>query len=773
MLALITAAVAAAVAGASIVVNAASQIRGEFGDADAMVRLDATHPEGARAAVAAAQRQFGPVEVIAHLSVAVPGSALPVDVRAQDPNGIYSRPMLALIEGRYPAGATEVALTDDVAELLSAGIGDHFDLGGVRRTVVGRVENPSDLRDEFALIAPGDAPAESLTVLLKSDSRIAGPGGPEEPQLGIIRGGTDQGGVVAGVLVATTLAMALVCLVASAGFVVVAQRRQRQLGLLAAVGATERHLRLAMLANGAIVGAVAALAGGLIGVLGWMGAAPAVETAAGHRIGRLDVPWSLVAGCMVLAVVAATAAAWWPARAMARMPVMAALSGRPAPLAPVHRSLAVALGLLVIGAGATASARPTAEDVRPVVLIAGLLAMVVGMVFASPAAIRALAGPAGRLPVAARLALRDLVRYQARAAAALAAIALVTGISVAVVVVAKANEYRSDEGNLSNRQLLIQVGDLRTALDPNLRAADRARLDAAGGSVAAVLPGATMLTLDVAMPSTSAADAGKHEPISVATPMANGFRGLGFPFVATPELLRQYGIDPATIADGTDLLTALPGNVLLLDFTVRPDRTGSESRVQRVDLPSYTSAPMSLVTENAMRRHGWIPARAGWLVESSRPLTKEQVASARAAAAEVGLTIEVRSGQDHLATMRTVVTTAGGLLALAIVAMTIGLIRSESVRDLRTLTATGAGPRTRRAVTASSAGALALLAVVLSILGGYIALVAAYHADLGRLTPPPLAHLLLVACGLPSLAAGAGWLLAGREPQSFARHALD
>ena len=38
----------------------------------------------------------------------------------------------------------------------------------------------------------------------------------------------------------------------------------------------------------------------------------------------------------------------------------------------------------------------------------------------------------------------------------------------------------------------------------------------------------------------------------------------------------------------------------------------------------------------------------------------------------------------------------GIALALGILAMSIGLIRSESARDLRTLTAAGAGSMTRR-----------------------------------------------------------------------------
>ena len=109
--------------------------------------------------------------------------------------------------------------------------------------------------------------------------------------------------VVATVLAAVTLAMALVGLIAAAGFVVVAHRRQRQLGLLSAIGATERNVRLVMIANGALVGLVAATVGTAAGVAGWVLAAPAVEPAAGHRIGRFDLPWALIVAVVALALV--------------------------------------------------------------------------------------------------------------------------------------------------------------------------------------------------------------------------------------------------------------------------------------------------------------------------------------------------------------------------------------------------------------------------------------------------------------------------------------
>ena len=72
---------------------------------------------------------------------------------------------------------------------------------------------------------------------------------------------------------------------------------------------------------------------------------------------------------------------------------------------------------------------------------------------------------------------------------------------------------------------------------------------------------------------------------------------------------------------------------------------------------------------------------------------------------------------------------------MAIVAMTVGLIRGESARDMRTMTATGASAHTRRAITASTAGALAVLGVVVAAATADAALVAAFedhHFDAGK-----------------------------------------
>ena len=778
VLSLVTVAVAASVTGSTMAMNTASNTQAAFGSASAMARLEVADQAEARDAVATARERYGTVEVIGHTPLAVPGAPLPLDLRFQDPDGTFGAPLLRLRDGRYPTASTELALTPEVAELLDVGVGDEVELGRRTWQVVGRVENPRALTDTFALAAPGRwTSSTSLQLLFEqpgqggtSASRTAG-SGEEADQLPIpvmIRG--NNGPVAALVLVAVALLMTLVGLIAAAGFVVLAQRRQRQLGLLAAIGATQRHLRTVVLAHGAIVGLLAAAVGGVLGILGWFAAAPAVEQAANRRIERFDLPWGVLAGCLVLAVVMAVAAAWWPARRVARIPVIAALSGRPPKPAPVHRSTIVAVVLLAGGMGAIAAALPNGDKVNPLLLMAGVIAVGIGSVFIAPAAVRVAALPARRLPLPSRLAVRDLARFQSRAASALAAIAFAIGLSVTIVAVAKVNEYSPTEGNLPANQVLVRTGvDVAQPVGVDDATATEQR-DADAQEVADAIGASTVLPLDIVMP----ADQGqpRPEPIQQALEVDDhSWRGLGFPYVATDEVLRHYGIDPASISDGTELLTSDDRPVVLLDTSTRDDP--GATKVQHVDLPTYFAAPHALVTERAIQEHGWERRRDAWLIETERPLTTEQVRAAREAAAANGMSIETRISQDSLARFRTIVTVTGALLGLAIVAVTVGLIRTESARDVRTLTATGASGRSRRAITATTAGVLAALGVALGIGGAYLALVAGYHTDLSQLVPVPWIQLVTIAFGLPVLATAAGWLLAGRDPATFSRQTFD
>ena len=154
-------------------------------------------------------------------------------------------------------------------------------------------------------------------------------------------------------------------------------------------------------------------------------------------------------------------------------------------------------------------------------------------------------------------------------------------------------------------------------------------------------------------------------------------------------------------------------------------------------------------------------------------MTSDQIAGARDLAAAGGLIFETRRENPSSTTLLAIATAAGALLALAILAMTVGLIRSESAGDLRTLTATGATSRIRRTLTAATAGGLAFLGALLGVAGAYLMLAATYFDKLDYLGRIPVLYLVLMVVGIPAAAAAAGWLFAGREPPAIARAVIE
>ena len=165
---------------------------------------------------------------------------------------------------------------------------------------------------------------------------------------------------------------------------------------------------------------------------------------------------------------------------------------------------------------------------------------------------------------------------------------------------------------------------------------------------------------------------------------------------------------------------------------------------------------------------------AAWLLQTPGSLTALQIGVARRQAVSAGLTIETKNDDPSLATVRNDATAIGILIALGVLAMTVGLVRAESAGDLRTLTATGASRRIRRTLGGVTAGAIGLLGALLGTAVAYLAAICFFWADLAQfLSQVPAFDLLLVLVGLPVAAAMGGWIFAGREPPAIARQPLE
>jgi putative ABC transport system permease protein len=795
VLTLLTVAVATAVGSITIVHNAGAADDAQFGSANRLLNFDGSDPRKLEAALAATRRSFGTTDVIGHRSIPVPGGVENLDFRAQDPDGPYGAALLALRRGTYPRGPRQVAVTDGVVNLLRLKLGATLALDGRRRTIVGIVENPRDLSDEFALVSPSSAGApDRITVLVDAspasmDSFTSHNTPGKLAFAGSETRGNDRPAETLATFSVVTVFLLLASLVAAAGFAVVAQRRLRQLGMLAAIGATGKQLRLVLLTNGALVGTIAAISGTIVGLVLWVVVAPTLESAIGHRIDRLSVPWGLIAMTVLLAVLGATAAAWWPARAVARLPVMLALSGRPPKPRPARHAALAAAVLIAVGIGCLA----LSDRDRPPLIVAGIVATILGCLLLGPLAIRVFSGMAARVSIAPRLALRDLVRYQARSGAALAAVTLALGIAATVVVIASAEHAKkaSEPPNLSDRQIRVYTGPPELREEPAiLTPAQVARRAAAVRQLAGQLGRASVIPLAKAFqpgaPAMVAGDTRVRPTIEAARRVDGpGGRTMYHPeaqlYVATPAVLRYLGIDPATVDPGTDFLAdqSAPINELVIP-SMTDRRDFALTNVQRIETGGHlfgsafgSSKPPMFITLGGLHRHGWAQIAGGWLVESSRPLKSDQLADARRRAADAGLTVEVKQENNAPAMAMAITIAAGALLALGILAMTVGLIRSESAGDLRILTATGATSRIRRKLTATTAGALALLGALLGVAGAYVLLLALYHDDLAYLSDVPIFYLGLAVIGVPLAATAAGWLLAGREPPAIARTVIE
>ena len=692
-----------------------------------------------------------------------------------------------------------------MATLYGTHVGGTWRAAGTTWRVTGIVQNPSNLADEFALVAPGQVTHSSQVVMLLGSAAarqaIGGGNGtlPGVPAATVSFPTGSAGGFSPAtvVLVVEVLGLVFIGLVSVAGFSVMAQRRLRALGMLSAIGATERNLRLVMIFNGLVVGVAGALAGAVLGFAAWFAYVPTLQQATGHVVHAANLPWWAFAIGAVLAVATSVLASRRPAKTMAAVPVVTALSGRPTPPKAAHRTVLPGVIVFAVGVVCLATAGGLAgasgNGGSPALHLAfGLVAVIVGIVLLAPLAISMLRA-SSRLPVAIRVALRDLVRYRARSGAALAATTFAVFLAMGICVVASVqfeNVLAWTGPNLSSSQVIVyaqppQGGPFVAA---PLNSAQLAEVSRHLSSLAASLHARSAVPLESAGATLHQAGAQAHKDFT------------GTVYVATPQLLATYGITAGQIAPGTDILTMRPGMASLRHMELTWGNYGVQQRpdglVQKDSalpsctlssdclanpamrtvsrLPSGTSAPNTVITQYAVSKYQLQTQLGGWLIQAPAPLTTAQTNAARQFARTYGATVETESGSLGPGEIADGATALGIVIALSVLAMSVGLIRSETAQDLRTLTATGASATTRRMITAATAAALGLLGAILGMAGAVIAGLAWARSSLSVMFGDvPLTDVLILLVGLPLLAAAGGWLFAGRKPPAVARQPIE
>ena len=798
VLTLIVVVVGAIFVAAAVATNNPTPANLGFGTANDLASYQGAVPH-LSAKVAALEHRFGRVQVIKNETLSIPGSVDTYQLRAESSHGPFSGPMLSLMSGNYPTSPGEVALTEGVASAFNVRIGQLWSEGGTQRRVVGVVEDPLDTLDNFALVVPGQVRTPSeIDLLFDAPGVEPSTIGPNVAEVGSVAIGAANPETI--ILVVAVIGMLLVTLVAAGGFTVLAQRRLRSLGMLSSIGATEKQVRAVVRTNGAVVGIVGTLLGALLGFIAWLVYRPALETSSFHVIGTFALPWVVTGPAMGLAVIASYVAARRPARTVAKVPIVAALSGRPVEPKRVHRSAVPGVVLLVVSF-VLLGYSSTANGAKPRVpfLVGGLVALIPGVILLAPFFLSLAARIGRHAPIATRLALRDLARYRARSGSSLAAISIAVLITVIVAVAAAARygdvlDYAGP--NLASNQVVIYAplpvgtplfgpNGPSTAPKPPPMAVINQRVH----EIAEALGANSVLPLEQANANLNHAGSGRNwnGPI----------------YVATPQLLKTFGITSSEIDPSALILTTRPGlsGVSNMQFTwsppskpgFAPGASNSSNpnpcpksscrwnpKIEELSaLPSGTSAPNTVITEHAIRTLGLQTSLAGWFITTVHSPTAAQIRDARLLASQVsGMSIETKNSMPSGMEVIDLATLFGIVLVLAILAMSVGLIRSETASDLRTLTATGAGSGMRRTITAATAGALGFLGALLGTIAGYVGMIGfirtnSLNGGISALGNVPTANLLELLVAMPLAAAVVGWLLAGREPPAIARQPIE
>ena len=492
------------------------------------------------------------------------------------------------------------------------------------------------------------------------------------------------------------------------------------------------------------------------------------------------------------------------------MPIVQALSGRPAPPRQIHRSaipgiVLLVLAFLLLGYRLAAPAAAGNGSSGTPELLLGIVLLIPGLILLAPFFLSLTARIGRRAPIATRLALRDLARYRARSGSALAAISL--GVLVAVIVMLAAaarygNVLDYAGPNLSSNELALHAntpppagtvlqgpnGRTQVAGQPSAKAATPAQLAASAEQIAEGLGGQL-----VALESPNAQLSGTQ----------GGRQWSGRIYVATPQLLRALGITQSDINPNADVLSSRPGlsgvSGLVFNYTsggksgAGPDAPGggpsegctaaagclSDPVIQEVGaLPVGTSAPNTVITEHAMNEFHITASTWDWMVQGALPFTATQISSAELAASTSQLSVESKNDQPSSSTVIGWATIFGIVIALGVLGMSVGLVRSETASELRTLAATGASSSTRRTLTAVTAGTLGFLGAILGVAGGYIGMIGwlrsnSLNGGIASLGNVPVAYLLLILIGMPLFATIIGWLFAGRQPSGLAWQPME
>ena len=729
----------------------------------------------------------------------LPGSRPGVALRAMQLDGL-AEGMLTLLEGRAPLGPNEAAISHSVRTLAGVEIGGSIVLDGLPPLmVVGWVENPRNLDDRAVVVDPTTATFEAehpqwlvglpegadAEAIVASTYQGSPPEGGEVQTIslasrtsGMIGIGGDSTSPT--ILVFGALALLEASLIASAAYAVSIRRRQRELGLLAAAGATSRQLAGTVVAEAALIGVLACAGGVATGVLIALAISPFLDQLTGHREGPLVIDPVGLIGPAVIGFVAALIAAYAPARSVAKLPVLRALSGRRPPEASARTTLVIGLLAIAVSVLMTlvgASMESDGSSLNVILLICGAVLGTLGFGACAPWLLERLELIAARLPLSSRIAFRDTARARSRSAPIVTAILAGLAASIAIGAYQASNaasEMEHWRPSLHDDQIVLFGAGTETAGAELLRTEGVT----GGAAVGLLYPEKTDRYFTYQFPGATHGDGRLINLYENCANCGDEFAPPQAGNVApgTPELLSIADAEAAAalLAEGRAvLLSAEPIKASTLEV-VEDDGAGNP-RVVRTLPVTVLQSPVSggilpdlFLPDSVISDLGLTAGQVAgtFVVQYDHPVTDGDLAEARAVAsrfadttAELGNVPPTRQGEGFRVLLVGLVL----LFSISVTGIAIALGDAESRPEQRSLLALGADPGLRRRIAASRAAVLALLAGILAVPAGLLPVWGVLLSRKADLAIPSI-EIVGALIALPLLAIASSWLLSRPIP---------
>ncbi|MGD2102488.1 MAG: FtsX-like permease family protein, partial [Acidimicrobiia bacterium] len=517
-------------------------------------------------------------------------------------------------------------------------------------------------------------------------------------------------GPVVGTGVAAVI-LAEVAFIAGAAFATGTRRRLREIGLMSANGASDKHVRTTVIGEGLVVGLLGGVGGSFIAFLLITLGRPLLQGFVSRRIEGFPFSPLDVIGPILVAVAACVIAAWLPAKTASAVPTLTALQGRMPVGAPKRWIVPSGAGLTAFGALlvpvglAGASGGAAAVGVLGAVLTIGGASLLAGPLVAW------IAKHAERFPITSRIVLRDSGRQRGRAAAAVAA-TMVILMAPVVGLIAQAQSEASQAIfglPVDHPQALIEG-----AYDEDYNVVPLAEdhLSAA----AAMLPQARIARFDaIDVPVKYPAElAATEDQISETggSLYHNSFRVA----VASSELTDMLASDrlEEILAEDDMALIGVEDRVSQIEVDGEPIAVSEVPiAVQRWSFPRVivTQEAAERLDGYARRPQALLEVDETWLASInpfSTPLTPLWES-------EQGL--EMSGGGDQLSstTVFVFVFLATMAVVLIVVATITALSAAESDRDMQTVVAVGAENSIRRKYLGLQSGIHTLLGAILAV----------------------------------------------------------